>query len=305
VRVAVVGSSGFIGSHIKAALEAAGHTVVAIGAPRIRSRARDVRSLQADVEQLNPAVLRSGFRGCDAVVNAAGVAEATSSDRDALYGANATLPVLLRQYARAEDVGRFVHISSAAVQGRRRVLNDRPEYGARSPYAASKALAEQALLAQPTAGLVIYRPTSVHGEGRAVTERLRAFARSRWAIVASPGSDPTPQIHVAQVAEAVRALVETSASPPVIVLHPWEGFTTSTFLGMLRGRPVPEVPRWVAKGVIGLAFAVSFALRGRLWAHARRLEVLLVGQRQERSWLEGAEPGLLKRDPRWADICGT
>src|SRR5699024_8470438 len=82
------------------------------------------------------------LQGCHAVVNAAGRAEPGSDDVAGLLAANGVLPALLARSAERGGVPRLIHISSAAVQGRRRVLDSSTELRPFSPYSYSKAVGE-------------------------------------------------------------------------------------------------------------------------------------------------------------------
>jgi UDP-glucose 4-epimerase len=288
--VAVIGASGFVGSRVCEALRARGSEVREIRAPRVRASGRDRAALlrEADCLPEVTAELVEALWGVDAVVNAAGLAAATSGACETLYGANALLPGLVSRASR--QVGaRCVHVSSAAVQGRRAVLDESPETAPFSPYSSSKALGEALALCLP--GSVVFRPTSVHGHERQITRTLCRYAASRFAMVAAPGDHPTPQVHVTNVADAIAYVALTDEQPPAIVLQPDEGFTTGELLRLLGGRSPSLVPRRLARRVVALLF-LSGRLSGRMAGVARRLEMLWFGQRQAQGWLQG----------RWAPV---
>lgn len=286
-RVAVIGGSGFVGSAVVAALAARGVDTVAVAAPRLHTSARTLPALQSELSdspQVTAAVeaLRTHLAGCDAVVNAAGVAQATTGAGDDLFGANALLPAVI---ARAvEPSQRFVHVSSAAVQGRRPVLDESDEREPFSPYSASKALGEEAVRAlAPSA--VVYRPTSVQGAGRQVTASLTKVLRSPIASVAA-GDNPTPQVVVDNVGDAAAFLALSDEQPPPVVLHPWEGLTTRDLYRVFDGRRPVVLPRWLARLLVGVGHLVG-RFSGAVAGVVRRVEMLWFGQAQSGSWLEG------------------
>lgn len=290
----VFGGSGFVGSAI--VIELSGHgPVTEVAAPRLTTSARNLSDLLQVEARLDPV-----GRGTQVVVNAAGMATPGSADTDDLWGANALLPLVLAREA-AQVGARLVHLSSAAVLGRTPELHEEPRWAPLSPYAQSKALGEQALL-HSGGDITILRATSVHGPGRATTDALARFARSRWAAVAAPGLDPTPQVHVSKVASAVRVLALADA-PPRIALQPWEGMTTERVLAQLGGHQPTRLPRPAARAVTKAAgLAAVSSRRGSLVAHTRRLEMLLFGQRQVPGWLDEHAPDLRIPSPQWKDI---
>lgn len=227
--------------------------------------------------------LSARLEGCTSVVNAAGLSDAEYSGTPELIAANAAMPGVL---ARAANRRRFVHVSSAAVQGRRPVLDDSAAADAFSPYSLSKHMGEIVVHAhKPDA--VVYRPPGVHGPSRRITRAIGRVARSPLASVAAPGDNPTPQALIENVGDAVAFLAISAASPPCTVTHPSEGLTTSSLMELLGGKPPQEVPRHIARAVVSLGFAVS-GRSPRLRAQARRLETLWFGQGQAASWLTQA-----------------
>lgn len=301
MRVAVVGASGFVGSAVTRACESTGHEVVGVGAPRVLSRVTSLEGLEVELAGLSDTVARTAdqLAGADVVVNAAGLADALSGDRAALFGANALLPRLLCAATEAAGCGRLVHVSSAAVQGRRARLDESESYDPFSPYAESKILGEQAALMSRRT--VVYRPTSVHGPTRSVTERLAGLARGPVSSYAGDGSFPTPQILDSSVGSAVRFLIE-QPSVPRVVMHPWEGMTTRSLLEALgAGRRPRRIPLAIARGVVG-SLSRAAVLRPGTQGLARRLEMLWLGQAQAESWLSAAGWTDAATQDDWAEL---
>lgn len=277
MRIAVLGSSGFVGSHTVSALRARGHSPAPIPTPRLTSRRQGDEAITYIAQRLMSLQ-------CDAVINAAGIPDSTS-DSAQLELANGFLPGLAAVAAKAANC-RLVHVSSAAVQGRRYVLDSSREWDATSPYAASKVRGEQAVLHQGTR-CVIYRPPGVHGPGRAVTQQVARLAQSPLAIVAAPGTRNSPQALVQNVADAIAFLATTDISTPGIVHHPSEGLTTATLMRYLGGKEPLTIPRSTAHVVVQTSMYAA-RLHASLVGHSRRLEVLLLGQAQDTSWLTTA-----------------
>lgn len=290
-RVAVIGATGFIGSAVVQSLREQGHEAIAVRVPRVHSHANSVAGAVREAKRLADETSDwwQPLRHAQAIVNAAGCASAASVDGSGLVGANAVLPRLLAEVA--ESLGlpaRFVHISSAAVQGRL-PLTEEPENSPFSPYSMSKAFGERAL---PNSDkVVVYRPTSVHGRGRAVTASVIRLAKSRLSSVAGAGNQPTPQVLVENVGSAAAYLATTHRQPPRVVLHPWEGLTTASFLRVLGGHEPRSVPVGMATGIVNVGIRLGHVVPS-VAARARRLELLWFGQRQGSSWLSrvGWEP---------------
>jgi len=280
--VGVLGATGFVGTAVTGGLVRRGVHVVRISAPRLSTKARTLDALLADVSEV-PAWVRTRLLACDVVVNAAGLADAGAADGDALYGANALLPLML---ARTISLGgrphRLVHVSSAAVQGRRSCLDESTTVAPFSPYTTSKALAERAVLGFE--GVTVFRPTSVHGEGREVTRRLARFVASAMASVAGDGTRPTPQVLVENVGDAIAHVVVSQRQPPRVILQPSDSLTTADLIRLLGSREPKHVPEPLARAIVS-GLAGSGRVSGRLAASARRLEMLWFGQDQVPGWL--------------------
>jgi len=279
--VVVFGASGFVGSAVADAVEAAGATVLRRSAPRL-TRLSETRAMRAptdfadmvtEVAELLPA-------GCT-VVNAAGMGEATHGDEMELMAANCGVAGILAAAARARGA-RFVHVSSAAVQGRN-ALDDSDRFATFSAYSRSKAAGERSVRqAHPDA--VVYRPPGVHGVNRDVTRSVARLARSRLSSVAAPGTDNSAQALIENVAAACVFLALSPNQPPSCVSHPSEGMTTAGLLMALGERSPILVPRSVARASVVAARLVG-RMAAPLAAHARRVEILWFGQVQGPSWL--------------------
>lgn len=287
VCVAVIGASGFVGSAVTRVLEEKGFPVKPVRAPRlVGMKPTDaVGYIESAPQEL--ADLAAQLEGIDFVVNAAGVPNATSTDQAALVAANGVLPGLIGAACDGSCVRRLVHVSSAAVQGRLPMLDESEQTDAFSSYSESKLLGEQMVRRFSRGIAVIYRPPGVHGIDRRVTWMVARIASGPFASVAKPGTAPSPQALINNVADAIVFLATTSATPPAVVAHPWEGLTTTDVMELLGGRAPRKVPQPVARGVVG-ALTLAGILAPRLAGTARRLEMLWFGQRQAPSWLSAA-----------------
>lgn len=291
-RAVVVGASGFVGSHVVRRLGDDGWETVALTAPRLSlspgSNADDARGA-LHAHESTVLDLAAAFDGADVIVNAAGLAAPDAPSGEALFGANALLPAVLAAAAAHAGAGRFVHVSSAAVQGRRAVLDESAETEAFSPYSRSKALGERVLLQLVEQGddaspeIVIVRATSVHGAGRPTTARLRRIAASPLSSVAAPGDHPSVVSSIDGLSEFVSLIARFPSDVPTIVLQPWEGLATSDVLRNAGDRRPRRIPASAARALIALGYLAS-AVLPRFRGPTRRLEVMWFGQAQDASW---------------------
>lgn len=286
---AVIGASGFIGSAVIAELRSQGKVVIPISAPRltlaIGSTPEDVvRELSAHEEALEG--LSDAIAGTDVVVNAAGMASPDSSSLISMLGANSLLPVLVLAAASRAGTRRFIHLSSAAVQGRMAVINEMALVAPFSAYSRSKALGEASLslfIQAKQCELVVLRATSVQGAGRSTTVSLRRLARSRLASVARPGSDPTVVSSLTGLVKFVTSVGSFPSPVPPIVLQPWEGLTTIDVMTQAGGKRPLRLPRALCQVVIHFGYLVARALPS-LQGTVRRVELMWFGQKQEATW---------------------
>ncbi|MDF9279397.1 NAD-dependent epimerase/dehydratase family protein, partial [Arthrobacter sp. EH-1B-1] len=186
----------------------------------------------------------------------------------------------------AAGVHRLVHLSSAAVQGHRPVLDESPDTAPFSPYSRSKALGEQALGLGPfgTLEIVSVRATSVQGLERPTTTALARLAASPLASVASPGTAPSPVSSVDALAELVRTVGLHQGQLPEVVLQPWEGMTVRTVLEATGGTPL-VLPAFLCRLILRTGYGVSALLKERLHGSIRRVELMWFGQDQVAGWV--------------------
>lgn len=289
-RVAVLGASGFVGEAVSEALRRRGAEVSELRSPRISTRARTPAQMHSVVDHDVVQALAHSLATVDVVVVAAGIANAMDGATDVLYGANALLPLTIALAAQKQErLVRLVHVSSAGVQGRLQCLDETTRRAPFSPYTYSKSMGEELLAGFPN--VVIFRPTSVHGAAREVTRRLKRLMRSRVASVAGPGEDPTPQVLVENVADAISFTSLIEGEPPPIVLQPWEGLTTAALVRVLGRHEPVHISALVARPTVMCARAMGVK-SAKMAALSRRLEMLWFGQRQVESWLTtvGWEP---------------
>lgn len=283
MRMAILGASGFVGSYVARLARAEGNAVVELRAPRLKSGATSVGQTVADAagwvstfpEQF--CALVSHIQGTDLVVNCAGMATPESNDWERLVGANGVLPAVAAEAARRAGASTFIHVSSAAVQGRRQYLDETDNFDLISDYARSKALGERAAI--ETSGslrLYIYRATSVQSPERPITRALVRYCSLAHVPVAGAGSQPLPLSLVQNTAAAITHLACTPSSGTY--LHPWEGITVSRLIKLVSPNSLPfAIPQRAASNALRLGYLYG-ARNSRIAAVTKRLDLLTRGQ---------------------------
>jgi nucleoside-diphosphate-sugar epimerase len=289
VRIAVAGSSGFVGSSIVRAAREQSLQVEPTTALRVDLRddpaTSDYPELASDwilehQSSFNDFVQQ--ISDVDAVVNAAGLASPQSSDRVALWSSNVALPAVVAEGGKQAGVRCLVHVSSAAVQGQRDPLDETLETEPFSLYAESKAAGEQAVLScsSPSTRVILYRATSVHGVGRALTHSFASLARRRLVPIVRKHKAAVPVALIDNVAAGVLFCCTREVEGPV-VLHPWEGWTTDDLALLFSGRrPILKIPKQSLNVLDSILRALAKVGSDRAEAYRRRLLVVLLGQRQ-------------------------
>ena len=313
-RWKVIGASGFVGSAIVARLNAEGISVDPIEAPRLATRSLDVDSVIDEAEQLEGIIdsLAEAFASAQVVVNAAGLAAPNMQALPPLMGANALLPAVIAIAAQRTGVRRVIHLSSAAVQGPRPVLDASEETAPFSAYSFSKTLGEEALLdlqdyfleehPESAPELCILRATSVQGRGRRTTELFAKMASSPFASVAGAGQGKSPVSSVYALAEFVVMLGTFPGELPTIVLQPWEGATVAS-ASLDAGRRKPHhLPEWLCRAAIKAGYKVSELMNDRFSGSVRKVEVMWFGQGIDDSW---ARKNNLLPTPRVREVLRT
>jgi UDP-glucose 4-epimerase len=285
--IAVLGSNGFIGSAIASRLRENDIEVNCVPAPRLHWPTAPPTTMAEALPALRPEDverLAEQLDGAQAVINAAGIADADAPGTTALFGANSLMPLVAARAAAQVGVSRFVHLSSIAVQGSS-FLDETARVSPFSPYSLSRALGERMLLRDPHLETVVYRPSPVQGAHKPNTKAIIRVARSPLACVAGDGSLPSPQALVEEVSSAIAFTAAVDKPVPSILLHPHNGMTTGLLLRLLgRDKEPRHLPLRATRRAVKATLA---ATRRNLWAYgnARRLEMLLLGRDQERGWL--------------------
>lgn len=294
-RVAVVGGSGYIGSHLVALGRSGEMDIAPVSAEHVSGQVAGSVSAAVHAWQRNNAgafkELCLALKPFDVVINAAGLARAGSTDKSALFGANTVLAALVAQAAHAGGVRRLVHISSAAVQGRLDPLDESTRQYPSSPYAMSKAAAESFLLEVGREDIppevIVYRPTSVQGVGQRPTDLLRRFvARLPFMLVAGSGDQHVPVALIQNVAAGILFAANMPVAPRII-LQPSERITAIEFLRLFGARRIVHLPPHLSDLTLDMLHRLT-RTSPLVTSHLRWLDLLLEGQEVQADTLRSA-----------------
>lgn len=190
-KVGVIGGAGFVGSSIVAKLDSAGYQVKVL--TRNRERARHLIILpHVQVETCNvrnQEALREALRGCDAVINLAGILhEGKNSTFEAVHHA---LPKRVAEVCIELGIKRLLHMSALQASE-----------NAPSEYLKSKAKGESALSAfHKVIHITIFKPSVIFGRGDRFLNLFATLAKCLPIIFLAKPSAKFQPIWVENVAD--------------------------------------------------------------------------------------------------------
>ncbi|HMB82398.1 MAG TPA: NAD-dependent epimerase/dehydratase family protein [Vicinamibacterales bacterium] len=227
MRIAVTGSSGFIGRHVTASLTARGDDVVPVRRP------------------FAAPTLTEALRGADVVVHLAGVVS-TVRERE-FFEANVGAARAVAEATRAAGAT-LVHISSLAAAGPAPPNAPRSEDDPPSPinaYGRSKLEGERAIAAVDGLHWTMLRPGVVYGPGDRALLPLFTFARRGILPLVGRADAAYTFVHISDLVRAITAAVDRPAA----------GDT------MFVGHPLPVGTREILEGVRTAAGARAAIIR--------------------------------------------
>jgi nucleoside-diphosphate-sugar epimerase len=210
MKILVTGGGGFLGQALCRGLVERGHEVASFSRGRYAALdALGLRQLQGDLAD-HDAVL-AATRGCDAVFHNAAKAGAWGS-YDSYHQANVVGTEHVIAACRAHGIDRLVYTSSPSVTHRATHpvaggTADTVPYGEhfKAPYAATKAIAERAVLAANDAALatVALRPRLIWGPGdQQLLPRLAQRARAGRLRLVGRGDNLIDTTYIDNAAQA-------------------------------------------------------------------------------------------------------
>lgn len=238
---AITGGTGFLGRAVVARLRAAGWRVRVL-ARRPPAGAADMVAGSLEDE----AALTALVADAEMVVHCAGLTKARTAAEFHAVNVEGALR-LGRAIRRAAPGTRIVAVSSLAAR----------EPGL-SPYAASKAAGEQALLGQAGAGeWMVLRPCALYGPGDPAT--LPVFRAAQMPLVPIP-RQPEARLALLHVDDAAAAVVAAAQAPVCGQVWEvgdgclgWEAIMQAAARALGRDAATLPVPGWALAGLMALA----------------------------------------------------
>ena len=195
-RIALIGSQGYLGSHVSAALGHAGCRVVGINR-RWHGAPHDQPAIAADMTQ--PALTEAALFGIDTVINCAAGPPLTHT----------AIAMNLRNWRDAAPGRALVHVSTLAVfAGHGGVVTEAtaPQAHRLRGYAMAKLQTERLLTARDAMGdTLIIRPGCIYGPGsKPWVDRIARLIRAgRLGDLGKLGAGVCPLIHVRDLADII------------------------------------------------------------------------------------------------------
>ncbi|MBV9623185.1 MAG: NAD-dependent epimerase/dehydratase family protein [Acidobacteria bacterium] len=279
MRAFVTGATGFVGSHVAAALEKAGAELRLLVRSAEKGRNTNIDGLKAELIQgdlREPGSFEAAIAGCDALFHVAADYRLWVRDPREMYQVNVEGTRAMLTAARKYQVRRVIHTSSVATMGftpNGQPADENSPVSADEmigPYKRSKFMAEQLAASAAREGLdvVIVNPTTPVGErdrrptptGRIVVD----FLHKRFPAYVDTGLN---LVDVGECARGHVAALERGRSGQRYILG-GENLTLKQILDKLAGitglpSPKLRLPYWVALATGVVDEICTGRIRGR------------------------------------------
>jgi uncharacterized protein YbjT (DUF2867 family) len=258
MRILIAGAGGFIGGRIAVELHNAGHTIAACGRDvgRLGRIFPFAEALGCDLARDSALDWAGRLKNVQAVVNAAGIFRGHGAN--GLERVHATGPCALFEACAAAGIPKLIQISALGAGE-----------GAETAFHLTKQIADNHCMRlakeHSFPGWTVIRPSLVIGPGGQSTALFAALAALPWPIRLAQGSWEVQPIHVADLARAVRLLLEREGNAPRLldVVGP-HAVTTDEFtnalrqwLGLSRAGAI-AIPEWLLWASVPFARLLSF-----------------------------------------------
>ncbi|HID72959.1 TPA: NAD-dependent epimerase/dehydratase family protein [Candidatus Micrarchaeota archaeon] len=210
MKILLTGASGFIGGHVRKALEQDSHEVICAD----RHHGMNFNQMNSAEDWLPM------LKGVDAAINAVGIIVERGENR--FHTLHQEAPAALFNACDQAGVSRVVQISALGADDQ-----------SFTPYQLTKKSADDTLRSLPVDWFVL-RPSLVIGEGGASLAMFRRMARLPLLVLADGGSQRVQPVHVADLVDTVRhCLVSDRSRLTLDVVGP-EPMSFAQWLNRLR-----------------------------------------------------------------------
>jgi len=278
MNILVTGASGFIGSHLCAALAARGDAVRAmyrrkVAPPELASLAgKGVELFNGDLA--DEARVIEAVLGMDAVIHSAALAS-DWGPLDLFIEQNYDATVRLLEAAREAGAREFLYFSSAQVHGYGNHVDTTergPYYDLKYPYQVTKMMAEEYVLAQKASAFktVAIRPCNVYGPGdHTSTYTMLDGVMGGYFGYLGPGEALTCPVYIDDLVAGVLAALDCAdAAGQAILLTDgmkvkWKDYARACYEAVGSRKRPKSLPRPLAYAAAGAMTGVALVARSR------------------------------------------
>lgn len=273
MRVFVTGVTGFVGSHLVAALREQGHEVT--GLARNRRKVESVfagsppRIVEGTLKDAD--ALKRGCEAAEAIIHVAGLTAARNQQEFLEINGHATRSLVRIAAATTSTLQHFVYVSSLAAAGPSRRGEPISEGRAAQPvsnYGWSKLAGEEATR-QSDLPWTVVRPAAVYGPRDRELYRVFKLARLGVTPVFAGGNQEISLVYVTDLVRALVACLQPGAvGRTYFAAHPevvsQREFCTQVYRAVRErtGQPLlPSVPGWLARAILTVTGAAASVTR--------------------------------------------
>ncbi len=274
MRVLVTGATGFVGSHLAAALVGRGDDVRCLARrPEQAAALSALGALVAPGSLEDPASLAAALARIDVVYHVAGLTAAATEREFLDVNAEGTRRLVTAVRAAVPSLRRFVYVSSLAAVGpaaRGARLSEASPCAPVTAYGRSKLAAEQVVRQAPALPWTIVRPPAVYGPRDRELLRMFRIVRHGFAPVFGLGRQEISVVYAPDLADGIvrAALAPAALGQTYHLAHPavvsQRDFARAIGRAVLGGRAprVVPVPLVLAAPIVR-AIGHAAAARGR------------------------------------------
>jgi len=281
-KVAVTGSTGFLGSHLVEVLHAQGYEVNALARDpeKARKLPQPVTTVIGDI--CDAAALQSLVEGCEWVFHTVSNFRTTSGPPESYDAINVDGTQCLLDSAEAASVKRVIHISTIGVHGdvKHTPADENAPFNPGDLYQETKLKAEQLAMRAAESGdmeIVIVRPCSMYGPGDLRMLKMFSMLSKGTFFKVGPCQENFHAIYISDVIDGLLRVAETPGiSGQVFILGgsdylPLEEYIDTAAAAVGAREPRVRLPYWLLISIAWFLEKVCVPLRIEPPLHIRRV----------------------------------